>query len=700
MALISTGSRVDTPYDIYLEVDNQKLGFMLNDIDGILGYRASLSEQVTPQFNTASFDYASVPIEVEVPVAYENWQGGCAFNSVEYEEAGSLTKYSFTRGVDASYAGKLYAGPDVQYHQTSLASSLFFTSSTGYTRDPNPEVKFYYAPSTGYVWAFGGQYLWYFTGGATPTWTQANLSFASGFAMTDIIDFNGTLFVAGMVTSTGAAIKYYYSTDDGVTWTQSNLSNAEMLFFAIRGETSGSPYLWGVNGAGEVRSNVNGQNGGAAWSAAIALGDSLNDTVAGMIIGGNFIYVFKVNSIWRTDGSDSLSVWDNTGNAEPWYSRAGNGSRPFVWSDGNIYVQYGRRILQIDPNNNTQTIVWPPSAAQAGSEELDGRITGISGDSEWLYFSLVNDRGVSYIMKGLPGTTNFHTLTYIQYPAIKGIGVFGAGLITDTNPYLLFGTDATGIGAPSYGYLGGFRLPKVGMLPDTDPDYAFDDDYTQGQYVVGPWVDVGQAASQKLLNGARVLSTTANESSPTTISYVTDTTNYADTFLENVRKGDITGTSIGIATDDNASFRITTEVRFNKIRYILKMTRATEKNVASIDSVVLDTTIAPKRRRLFECDILVGDDLPLKGGGNSRHGAKVSENFLFNASDRLITLTDIFNRTYSVKMLNLRAAGVMAKDGRDLQVYTVSFAQINQLTDLGDDLVYDVSAWDTGKVYA
>tara|TARA_R100001086_G_scaffold193894_3_gene110885 strand:- start:1438 stop:3534 length:2097 start_codon:yes stop_codon:yes gene_type:complete len=698
MSIISTGSRVDTPYDIYLEVDNQKLGFMLNDIEGILGYRASLSEQVTPQFNTASFDYASVPIEVEIPVAYENWQGGCGFNSVEYEEAQSLTKYSFTRGVDASYAGKLYAGPDVAYHQTSLASSLFFTSSYGSSRDPNPEVKFYYAPSTGYVWAFGGQFLWYFSGGTT--WTQASLSFNAGYAITDIIDYNDTLFVSVMTTSTGTPVKYYYSTDNGATWTQSNLSNAEMLYFSIRGETSGSPYLWAVNANGEVRSNTNGQNGGAAWSGAIALGDALNDTVTGMIIGGNFIYVFKVNSIWRTDGSDSLCVWDNTGNAEPWYSRAGNGSRPFVWSDGNIYVQYGRRILQIDPNNNTQTIVWPPSAAQAGSEELDGRITGITGDSEWLYFSLVNDSGVSYIMKGVPGTTNFHTLTYIQYPAIKGIGVFGAGLITDTNPYLLFGTDATGIGAPSYGYLGGFRLPKVGMLPDTDPDYAFDSDYTQGQYVVGPWVDVGQAASAKLLNGARVLSTTANESSPTTISYVTDTTNYADTFLENVRKGDITGTEIGTATDDDASFRITTEVRFNKIRYILKMTRATPKNVASIDSVVLDTTIAPKRRRLFECDILIADDLPLKGGGNSRYGAKLSENFLFNASDRLITLTDIFNRTYSVKMLNLRAAGVMARDGRDLQVYTVSFAQINQLTDLGDDLVYDVSAWNTGKVYA
>ena len=48
MALISTGSRVDTPYDVYLEVDDQKIGFMLSEIEGIQGYRASLADQVTP----------------------------------------------------------------------------------------------------------------------------------------------------------------------------------------------------------------------------------------------------------------------------------------------------------------------------------------------------------------------------------------------------------------------------------------------------------------------------------------------------------------------------------------------------------------------------------------------------------------------------------------------------------------------------
>ena len=37
MALISTGSRVDTPYDVYLEVDDQTLGFMLSEIEGVQG---------------------------------------------------------------------------------------------------------------------------------------------------------------------------------------------------------------------------------------------------------------------------------------------------------------------------------------------------------------------------------------------------------------------------------------------------------------------------------------------------------------------------------------------------------------------------------------------------------------------------------------------------------------------------------------
>tara|TARA_R100001230_G_C5649931_1_gene155196 strand:+ start:75 stop:623 length:549 start_codon:yes stop_codon:yes gene_type:complete len=182
---------------------------------------------------------------------------------------------------------------------------------------------------------------------------------------------------------------------------------------------------------------------------------------------------------------------------------------------------------------------------------------------------------------------------------------------------------------------------------------------------------------------------------------VKDSGNYQDTFLQNVQTGDITGTLIGTATDDDASFNINTEVRFNKIRYILKMARPIGgSNVASVESVVLDTTIAPPRRRMFEMDFLIADDLPMKGGGKSRYGAKLSEQFLFNAANRLITLTDIFNRTYSVKMINLRSSGVIPQDGRDTQVYTVSFAEINQLTDIGDNLIYDVSAWNTGKVYS
>ena len=707
MALISTGSRVDTPYDVYLEVDDQKIGFMLSEIEGVQGYRASLADQVTPQFNTASYDYASVPIEVEIPVAYEDWQGGCGFTSVEYEEAGSLTKYSFTRGVDASYANRLYAGPYHFQNYSDLASGgthtdvNFFPAGDAAT----PQVKFLYAPSTVTasntgVWAFGGRYVYKHLSGTT--WDKAH-DFGAGYYVSDMIDFNNVLFIAVAQTSNKSASSYWYSTDGGLNVIQSSLANADVLFFAIRGETSGNAVLWSCDGNGHLRTNVDGTNTGGAWSGAIAMGTITNDWVTGLDVVGSYVYVFKVNSIWRTDGTDSVNVWQSKGDNEVWNSNAGNGSRPYVWIDGNCYVQYGRRVLQVDANNNTMTIVWPPSAAQVGAEELDGRITGISGDSAWLYFSLVNRHGVSYIMKGKPLTTNWHTLTFTQTPAIKGIYIAGNSVLNSTNPWILYGTDATGTNAPTHGTLRGVVLPKTGMLPDTDPDYKFAQS-TENQYIVGPWMDVGQAASPKLLNGARILSRNANESSPTSISYVKDSDNYQDTFLENVQKGDITGTLIdvgGPATDDDANFDINTEVRFNKIRYILKMARPVGgTNVASIESVVLDTTIAPQRRRMFEMDFLIADDLPLKGGGKSRYGAKASEEFLFNSANRLISLTDIFNRTYLVKMINLRSSGVIPQDGRDTQVYTVSFAEINRLTDAGDILIYDVGAWNTGKVYS
>ena len=705
MALISTGSRVDTPYDVYLEVDNQKVGFMLNATEGIMGYRASLADQVTPQFNTATYDYASVPIEVEIPVAYEDWQGGCGFNSVEYEEAGSLTKYSFTRGVDASYANRLYSGPYHFQNYSDLDANGVYTNADFFVAGDaaTPQVKFLYAPSTvtatsSGLWAFGGRYVYKHLSGTT--WDEAH-DFGAGYYVSDMINFNNVLFISVAQTSNKSASNYWYTADGFATApTQSVLANSGVLFFAIRGESSGNAVLWACDGNGKLRTNVDGTNTGGAWSGAIAMGTTTNDWVTGLDVVGSYVYVFKVNSIWRTDGTDSLNVWQSQGDNEVWNANAGNGSRPFVWIDGNCYVQYGRRVLQIDAVNNNMTIVWPPSAAQVGSEELDGRITGISGDSDWLYFSLVNSIGVSYIMKGKPMTTNWHTLTFTETPAIKGIYVAGSSVLGSTNPWILYGTDATGSNPPSGGTLRGVVLPNTGMLPDTDPNYRFAQS-TENQYVVGPWMDVGQAASPKLLNGARLLSRSANESSPTTISYVADSDNYQDTFIQNVQRGDITGTVIGTATDDDASFSISTEVRFNKIRYILKLARPVGgTNVASVESAVLDTTIAPERRRLFDMDLLIADDLPLKGGGKSRYGAKVSEEFLFNSANRLITLTDIFNRTYSVKMLNLRSAGVIPQDGRDTQVYTVSFAEINQLTDIGDVLIYDTSAWNTGRIYS
>jgi len=694
MSLISTGSRVDTPYDVYLEVDNQKVGFMLHEHEGIMGYRASLADQITPQFNTASYDYASVPIEVEIPVAYEEWQGGCGFNSVEYEEAGSLTKYSFTRGVDASYAGRLYAGP-YHFQNYQIGSSDFFTQGDAKT----PVVKFMYSPSSGRLWAIGGRKMYYHS--ASNLWIeQTNMALADGYYFSDIIDFNDTLFVTVAQTSNKAPVNYYYSTNAGVTWTQSTLANSAVLFFVIRGETSSAAVLWSCDGNGRLRTNVDGTNTGGAWSNAIAMGTTTNDWVTGLEVVGNYIYVFKVNSIWRSDGSDSLNVWESRSDNEVWDVNAGNGSRPYVWIDGKCYVQYGRRLLQIDAINNSLTIVWPPSAAQVGTEELDGRITGITGDSDWIYFSLVNNQGVSYIMKGQPNTTNWHTLTFTETPAIKGIYVAGSSILGSTNSWILYGTDATGSNPPTSGTLRGVVLPKTGMLPDTDPDYKFAQS-SDNQYIVGSWMDVGQASSPKLLNGARLLSRGSNESSPTTISYVIDSDDYQDTFQQNVQRGDITGTVIGTSTDNDTTFNITNEIRFNKIRYILKMTRPVGgTNVASVESAVLDTTIAPDRRRMFEMDFVVADDLSLKGGGKSRYGAKVSEEFLFNSANRLITLTDIFNRTYSVKMLSLRSSGVIPQDGRDTQVYTVSFAEINQLTDIGEVLIYDTSAWNTGRIYS
>ena len=690
---MSTGHRTQTPYNVYMEVDTQKMGFQLLDQDGVLGYRASLADSLVPQVNQSGYDYQADPIEISLAVPFESFTGGCAFNSVEYEESGSLTKYSFSRGVDASYPGKLYAGPFINYDtETSGGTTGLFSAGD----DATPMVKFFYSVQSATIFAFGGQYLYKYDG--NNTWTLM-FSFIPGYAIVDIQDFNNTLFLTGMNTTSEAPLNYYYSSDYGTSWTQSTLANSAFKFLAIRGESSGSGVLWGVTGTGALRTNTDGTNTGGAWSNAIQMGSTYDDVVKGLVVAGNYVYVSKANSLWRTDGQAAEAVFVETQNKESWHSAAASGSSPYVWTaDNHLYVQYGRRILRHDPIQNTMSIAWPPSQAQIGSEELDGQVTGIAGDGSWVYFSLVNKNGVSYIMKLDPITAQAHTYTFTQYHKIKGIGTVGGGLM-GTNPMLLFGTDATGTGAESAGRLGSIILPQVGSTPDIDPNYLFDVTYDD-QYIVGPWNDIGQGASEKILNGARLQSTLANASSPTTVSYLLDGSGYTDTFVQNSTRGAVTGTTLFTAVDDYASHKETSEVRFNKIRWIVKMTRSTPKNVASINSLVFDTSVAAPRRRIFEMDIRVGDDQDLRGGGNSRWAAEIQENFLFRNAPRLIKFYDPYGRQFNVKMIDLKSGGVMMRDSTPVQVYSVRLAEINELSAVGDDLIWDVSAWDTGRIWS
>ena len=693
MTLMSTGHRTQTPYNVYMEVDTQKMGFQLLDQEGVLGYRASLADSLVPQVNQSGYDYQADPIEISLAVPFESFVGGCAFNAVEYEEPGSLTKYSFSRGVDASYPGKLYAGPYINYDtETAGGTTGLFTSGDIAT----PTIKFYYAVQSGKLFAYGGQYLYEWAG--ANQW-RLRFSFVSGYAITDVQDFNSHLFLAGMNATTEAPLNYYYSADYGVSWLQSSLANSAFKFLVVRGQDTGQAILWGVTGTGALRTNTDGTNPGGAWSNPIQMGSTYDDVVKGMAVAGNYIYVSKANSLWRSDGTAADAVFVETQNKEDWHSAAASGSAPYVWTaDSNLYVQYGRRILKVDPVNNTVGVVWPPTQAQIGSEELDGEVTGIAGDSNWIYFSLVNKNGVSYIMKLDPYTKQAHTYTYTQYHKIKGIGTTGSGLI-GANPQLLFGTDATGENAESMGRLGSIILPQVGSTPDMDPGYLFDISY-DNQFIVGPWNDIGQGASEKILNGARLQSTLANSSSPTTVSYLLDGSGYTDTFVPNTTRGAITGVELFSAVDDYASHKETSEVRFNKIRWIMKMTRSTPKNVAAVNSLVFDTSVAAPRRRIFEMDIKVGDDQDLRGGGNSRWAAEIQENFLFRNAPRLIKFYDPYGRQFNVKMIDLKSSGVIMRDSVPLQVYSVRLAEINELSAVGDDLIWDVSAWDTGRIWS
>ena len=269
--------------------------------------------------------------------------------------------------------------------------------------------------------------------------------------------------------------------------------------------------------------------------------------------------------------------------------RDGNGKNPLLWVDGFIYVPYGDRLMQIDPYEETFTMLYPTNG-MLGNVELNGAITALAGDADWIYLAQKNAAGNTYLIKINPYRT-VHTWNYQGSNDCNALLVTGAGAVADSNPSVLAGYAST---------IGNYINPRAGMRPDDDENYLYT---TNTGVIVGPRLNVGAKLFKKFLSAGRVLGTSMTAAATAVLRYEID---------------EASPETIVTADNDGESFAVfTNEVEFNQIRYNMQMTTGSESTSPIVNSVVLNTILNPPRRKSWTFSVTVNSGVILSGGGRA-----------------------------------------------------------------------------------
>ena len=205
---------IDSNYDVWLEHSSKKIGYKLShDETGNPLITESIATFVAPQISQGSYSYESTAAEVNVPIAYEDWRGGCGFVFAPQTSLAKLV-YAYATGIDASWPNRLYVAPAKQ---------------TGGSTTQAP-IKFVYSSFGTHVMTT--RYIMEWTGAA---WTTRLDN--GGKTNQDLIEYkNSRNTYLVLVLSDD---NYYISTD-GITFTQPNAGGIYPTYRSSSSATSAS----------------------------------------------------------------------------------------------------------------------------------------------------------------------------------------------------------------------------------------------------------------------------------------------------------------------------------------------------------------------------------------------------------------------------------------------------------------------------
>lgn len=598
-------ARDDTRQDVYFTHSGQTIGFQLvvDPQSGSKQIFPSFVPETSLQFQEGAFSYDDRPKTASQAVTFEDFSGGCGVTD-STPGTTSVNTYSYTRGVDPSW-GRLVVSPEQQ------AFSL-----GAMTEQP---TKFYRAPTNGW-YALSATHVWQLTAGG---WVSV---YTPGAPPTDIIEY-GNSTATYLFLAMGDTNQIVYTTNNfGSTSTYAQ----DFTYFCVRGVTSTVPVLFGITVAGALKSSTNPVAAGN-WSNADQIG-SAGETVTALIVANNLLYIFKEEGIFTFDGTNLGQQIDTT-----LLKRTNNGKSALTWINGFMYGNYATRILEFDPFNNTTVRMFAPA-----NPELNGTITAITADLQYLYFFLQNAAGNTYLLKlDIVSRGPVHCIMYLGAVTVNSALIIPANAASPntTNDILAFGTGSTS----KY-----IILPRVGYRPWEDANCRFD---PAGGTLYGSWTDCGAESYLKWLNGARCVTLNSNGAQSATFAYQLngDTVTAATTVL--------TGNMPGLQTAV-----VGTEVSFARIRPVVTLNTGADNTTPQVLGWMFDTTPNPPRWRQWEMVIDVGNTQRPKYSGQDRpRSFKQLYSHLNTAVSKYVTFEDYFGDSYLVKILDVKPEGIQRK---------------------------------------
>lgn len=702
-------------YDIFLGADGDKVGFNLatnlgSDDQDSLAYQAGLAPAVAPRVDNTAFTFSSVPPEVKVPIAFEDWSGGASYT---HSSTNVPRVYNQGLNVDGSTAGKLT--PTGSFHEYWAASPDVFGA---YSQLPMGYGKIAHT-SLGTFLLMNDLWKWDI---ANRNWEQIGIV-GDDWIPLDIIEFGGYIWVSVTTKDPRQGSFYIYSAD-GTVWTQSAVANDEHLYFCVRGQTSGNPIIWGVDYQGNLRHNT---APASVWSGVLTVGTQ-NETVTGLLEHLDTIYVFKTNGIYKMNSAatGSEDVWLGAHNIDD----VRNGNNPILHTDGKIYVGYDGQLMQFDPVANTIGPVFPMDVNAIYS----GNINSITSDGQWLYIAFefdwtygaaygtgtydYRDNYYTHILKGDPSIGGWHPIAYQTYGSVRGIGVAPPATTNATNPelHVLMAFNRETTTGPYFPTEDNQLQDVVLTLPRLGQDFSTDGNVSalsvgEYAYLWGPWVDLGASNIDKYIASVQTIVENASDGNFWNLYWQFDGGIY-DRTMGAVGGGQVwinpsTGSPftdfywwleepfIKRTNDGNIMSGASLD-RWRSIRYYLDYT-ANSGAHPSLVSISMDTALLPERVRTWNLQVVVANDQELRGGGKMRESAIRQRNFLFEAPNKQLTFYDRDGQNFIVKVQDIQSVSTQRGESGDREIFSLLLSELVPNTLTTPLLSWGEGAWNNGQ---